>query len=190
MKPNPNRNAKESWRTLFNAAFYLVVGFILTTSIVSDGRNRHGFHLLGYSSFTVLSDSMQPEIPRGALIITREKDPELIIVGEDITFMRMDNAAVTHRVTEIYDDYLGSGTRAFQTQGLANPDPDVDPVYARNIIGTVVLIVPELGYGLTYLLNNIGSFFLLCTGLVLSETTLRLFLMERKHKQTLETTGN
>jgi signal peptidase len=107
--------------------------------------------IFGYSGFTVLSGSMQSEIPESALVLTKKIDPNNINIGDDITFIRKDDTTVTHRVINIYENYQDSGQRAFQTKGIENSNPDQEVVYSDNIIGIVKLTVPKLGAALNYI---------------------------------------
>jgi len=152
--------------------FYVIIAFIIIATLVIGGSNHQGFHLLGHSGFTVLSGSMQREIPEGSLVITRSVDPDTIKIGDDITFVRSDNATITHRVVNIIEDYSGNGNRGFQTQGLENPEPDRETVYAGNVIGLVKLSVPELGYALSYVSDHIGIVFALLGGILIATIAL------------------
>ena len=166
--------AKKSSRTklISDIIFYAVIAFILVATLLYSGRTNNGFQLFGYSGFTVLTRSMQSEIPQGALVITKEVDPNTIEVGDDITFIRSDNATVTHRVVNIIDDYENSGYKVFQTQGIENPDPDPDYVYAGNIIGVVKYSIPELGFFLSYVAENIGFVFIILGGILVAAIAL------------------
>ncbi|MDR0906077.1 MAG: signal peptidase I [Oscillospiraceae bacterium] len=109
----------------------------------------------GYSFYTVLTRSMQSEIPQGSLVISKNTDPALIEVGDDITYLREDNSSVTHRVIGIKEDYDNSGERGFQTKGIENELPDQGIVYATNVIGVVKVSVPYIGSGLYWVAQHI-----------------------------------
>jgi len=159
-------------KRLSDILFYVVIVIILIITLVFGGKTHDAFHMLGYSGFTVLSGSMQREIPEGSLVITKSVDPQTIKIGDDITFIRDDNITVTHRVISILEDYNGSGDRGFQTQGLENPDPDRDIVYAGNIIGLVKFSIPELGFILGYASENIGLLFAILGGILIAAIAL------------------
>jgi len=160
--------AKEKkWlKRLSDVLFYLIIAIIIIVTLVFGGKTHEGFHLLGYSGFTVLSGSMQREIPEGSLVITKAVDPDTIKIGDDITFVRSDNAIVTHRVVNIIEDYSGNSDRGFQTQGLENPEPDSEIVFEGNIIGKVKFSAPELGYAIKYISEHIGIVFLILGGIL------------------------
>jgi len=144
--------------------FYVVIAFILAVTLIFGGKTHDGVDLFGYSGFTVLSGSMQREIPEGSLVITKSVDPATIQVGNDITFIRQDNTIVTHRVISIVQDTTGNKSLGFQTQGLENPEPDQEIVHAGNVIGVVKATIPQLGYIMSYILTHIGLVFVILGG--------------------------
>ena len=111
-----NGDRKTVLKRASDVLFYVVIAFIIFATFAFGGKTYDGFHLLGYSGYTVLSGSMQSEIPEGSLVITKNVDPYNIKTGDDITFVRSDSAIVTHRVVDIVEDYSGSGGRGFQTK--------------------------------------------------------------------------
>ena len=159
---------KSKGRLVGDILFYTVVVLILLATLVFHGKTNETFQLFDYSAFTVLTGSMEREIPQGSLVITKMVDPGSIMVGDDITFVRSDNATVTHRVIDIVENYEDSGERGFETKGIANPDPDPDIVYAGNLVGVVKLTVPELGFALKYISENIGLVFALLGGVLVT----------------------
>ena len=170
---------KRLLKRLSDVLFYVVIAFIIIATLVFSGKAHEGFSFLGYSGFTVLSGSMQSEIPEGSLVITKEVDSGKIKTGDDITFLRDDNATITHRVIEIIENYPVNGTRGFRTKGLENPEPDSEIVHEGNVIGVVELSIPELGYTLNYVSNNIGILFLILGGVLLATVALGKALMRR-----------
>ena len=139
-----------------DVAFYLIIAVIVITAALYTTRANDGFRVLGYSGFTVLTGSMQREIPQGSLVITKKTDPKDVKVGDDITFVRSDNATVTHRVVTVFSNYEDTGFVVYETKGLENPQPDSELVYEGNLIGVVVKSIPKLGAALNYLAHNIG----------------------------------
>ena len=171
---------KSSARRFSDVIFYVVIASILITTMIYGGKSHEGFHFLGYSGFTVLSGSMQREIPEGSLVITKSVDASEIKVGDDITFIRDDNATVTHRVVSVIDDYRGSGSRGFRTQGIENPEPDSDVVLEGNVIGLVKLTAPELGYFLSYVSEHVGVVFAIFGGILVAMIALSKFFSMRE----------
>ena len=162
--------------------FFVVIALVLIVTLMFGGKAHDSFNLMGYSAFTVLSGSMQREIPEGSLVITKNVDPSAIKVGDDITFMGNDHVTVTHRVVGIFEDYEGSGSRVFETQGLENPEPDRDVVYAGNVIGLVELSIPGLGFTLNYVSEHLGIVFAILGGILVATIALSKVLSSRREE--------
>ena len=93
----------------------------------------------------VVSGSMVPTIPVGAMVVVQPVKPTSIHVGDIITFKSPEdfNLVVTHRVVKI----TGFGdSRAFRTKGDANLDEDMELVPVTHVLGRVVFHLPLLGY--------------------------------------------
>jgi signal peptidase len=95
-------------------------------------------------AMAVLSGSMTPSYPVGAMVFTRPVDPDQVAVGDIITFQRPSNPAelVTHRVLAID---ISTGAPVFTTKGDANNAADLDPVPASAVQGRLWFGVPQLG---------------------------------------------
>lgn len=99
--------------------------------------------ILGMDSFIVVSGSMEPSVPVGSIVYSREADPAQIEVGEIIVFIdpSRSTAPITHRVVENDPD------RGYIiTKGDANAHNDVNPVTYDNVIGKAVFHLPFVGY--------------------------------------------
>ena len=98
--------------------------------------------IMGGQIYTVISGSMEPEIPVGSLVYVEGAQPEDMEVGDVIAFYggRDANAIVTHRVVEnrvIMGELI--------TKGDANQTNDMNPVDYENFIGIVKWSVPKIG---------------------------------------------
>lgn len=98
--------------------------------------------VFGYHIYSVVSGSMEPEIPVGSLLYIKETKPEGMAAGEVIAFYGMGDAGaiITHRVVE---NRVVMGELI--TKGDANEKEDVRPVPYANVIGTVVQAIPGAG---------------------------------------------
>lgn len=97
--------------------------------------------LLGFTPTIIASGSMTPAMNPGDIAIIINAPPATIKIGDIIQYRTAD-APTIHRVI---DKYESGGTLWFITQGDANNAPD-DPVNARNIMGKVIFIIPQLGW--------------------------------------------
>lgn len=91
----------------------------------------------------VLSGSMEPALPAGALALNVAVGPEEIKEGDIIAFSQEKDPETTtsHRVVEVIrEDGL-----FFRTKGDANEDVDPDLVPASAVSSKVIFHVPHLG---------------------------------------------
>ena len=98
--------------------------------------------IMGGQIYTVISGSMEPEIPVGSLVYVEGAQPEDMEAGDVIAFYggRDANAIITHRVVEnrvIMGEFI--------TKGDANQTNDMNPVDYDNFIGKVEWSLPEVG---------------------------------------------
>jgi len=154
---------------LFSLAIIIIL-FIVLLPGPDSGAPKTVFN---YSYFTVLSPSMQDEIPQGSFILVKQVDPRELQAGDNITYMSDLSTSVTHKIVAIYENYDGSGVRGFQTQGVNNLNPDREIVYEANVVGKVVLVIPVAGAVLSNLGENAFLVFILFALCVLLSFFLR-----------------
>lgn len=122
----------------------------------------------GVRFFSVLSGSMEPDIPTGSVVVTvPESLAGEIQTGDVVSYVADENlTVVTHRVVD-----ESTSPELLTTQGDANKVAD-PPVLRVNVVGKVAFVVPALGYPLSYLATTPGkiiaitaivTFFLLAT---------------------------
>ena len=98
--------------------------------------------IFGYQLYTVISGSMEPEIPVGSLVYIKSMEPEDVEEKDVIAFYggRDTSAIITHRVVEnrvIMGEFI--------TKGDANQTQDMNPVDYDEFIGRVELSIPTVG---------------------------------------------
>ena len=144
---------KKVWK--ISSAIIICLIAVVTVSLV-------GLKLAGLRPYTVLSGSMTPAYPVGALIYVKPAQPQEIQVGDPITFYMGDGSTVaTHRVIEI-----DPGNQYFYTKGDANDTPDGSPVNFDHLIGTPIISIPALGYISVFIATPPGLY--IGAGLVLA----------------------
>ncbi|MCR2815521.1 signal peptidase I [Microbacterium jiangjiandongii] len=100
---------------------------------------------VGGTAMTVLTQSMEPRLPPGSLVVIKPTPVDDIAVGDVITYqIRSGEAAVvSHRVvSKTYAD----GELTFITKGDNNAAVDPEPVQAVQIRGTLWYSLPLLGW--------------------------------------------
>ena len=144
-----------------SAIFYLAIILILLTVLTTGADAGVPKTIFGYSYFTVVSHSMQDEIPKGSFILVKSIDPSDLKTGDTITFMRDRNTSITHKIVEVLENYNNSGVRGFRTMGVNNYAPDNDIVHASSIVGKVIFVLPGVGAMMAYLAANVYIVFII-----------------------------
>lgn len=110
--------------------------------------------VIGAVPLTILSGSMAPAMPAGALAVVRPVDGSTARVGDVLTYQvgAGEPTLVTHRVTAVTRSSGGDVT--LTTQGDANDAPD-GPVDPGQVQGQVVYAVPYFGWVANRL--NVGT---------------------------------
>ena len=102
--------------------------------------------ILGYNYKTVLTGSMEPAIPVGSIVITKEQSSYEI---EDIISFQEKGSVITHRIISI-------DRERYITKGDANNVADTEKVQQKQILGKVILTIPLLGYLVMWLMSPVG----------------------------------
>ena len=126
-----------------------------------------GGRLFGMQTYAVLSGSMEPAYPTGALLYVRKVDPADIQPGQVITFLLDEHTVATHRVVEVIPDPEEAGIYRYRTKGDANEAADAGLVHCKNVLGTPVACVPYLGYVITWIQNSPGTYVAISAAAVL-----------------------
>lgn len=124
-----------------------------------------GGRLFGMQTYAVLSGSMEPAYPTGALLYVRKVDPADIQPGQVITFLLDEHTVATHRVVEVIPDPEEAGIYRYRTKGDANEAADAGLVHCKNVLGTPVACVPYLGYVITWIQNPPGTYYAIALAL-------------------------
>lgn len=106
---------------------------------------------LGCKNMAVLSGSMEPEIPVGAIVCVKETPAESIVPGDVITYALNGSTMVTHRVVKV-----DMGNKQLTTKGDANDVEDGNPVAFSQIVGKELFHIPYLGYLSIYIKTPLG----------------------------------
>ncbi len=126
---------KVDWGTFFST---LVVFVAVALAALVAGVPK----LMGGTSLTVLTQSMEPNIKAGDLIAIAPKPCREIQPGDVITFMPKPNdpTQITHRV--ITKTSFGGENCEFTTKGDNNANPDADVVMKKQVNGKMLYRVP------------------------------------------------
>ena len=153
--------------------------------------------IFGISMFRVVTGSMEPQIPVGALLLTKATDIDKIALRDVVCFRTQDAAiwgkVVTHRVVEILQM---NGEVLLRTQGDANLASDGYLVDQYTLIGKVIWHTGDgsvLAGIFSFFTNKVGFLgcivlpCLLLSGLLLKNCVsnirqeMQQFMMEMEH---------
>ena len=134
---------KKILKILPNVLLIMLVAYIVLMKICPEKINK----FLGYQTFVILTDSMEPVLPTGSAVLVKNlKDDEKPKEGDIVSF-RVDrlgeDAVFTHyyRGTETEED----GSTRYLTQGATAERPDDYITHRQDIIGTYVFHIPYVG---------------------------------------------
>ena len=126
------------------ACMILIPILIVNLSIMFQAKTNEDKvpNVFGYKPFLVLSGSMENEIHKGDLIITKIIAPETVKVDDVIAFRDAENTVTTHR---IIDEVEKDGEKYFITKGDNNNTQDLNLVSLDDIEGIYIGRIPGLG---------------------------------------------
>ena len=183
--------------TIF-AILMLVAAFLIYYVIANNIYARKGERFKPIVSlYTIISGSMLPTIKVYDVVVNlRIDEPSQLHEGDVITFISQSKInygdTITHRINKITYD---NGTYYFTTKGDNNLVPDETPVEFNNIIGKVILKVPQLGQAQFFLLKQGPKLFLILIpsfGILIYDLLkmLNLFDTKKKVDKSLESKEN
>lgn len=149
-------NVKIAKKVIEIIAIILIYNIILI--VLSSANKISVINILGYKSYIIKTNSMEPTISINDVVITKKVEKEEIKIGDVITFLQ-DGEVITHRITQIDDN--GNYT----TKGDNNNIEDIFKITYENIEGKHILTIPYLGKIVQALDNKIV--FLIITLIIL-----------------------
>lgn len=128
----------------------LIIGFAVMMVLTAMSNSS----VLGqYRSFLVQSGSMEPSIMTGDIIIVKSSFQYL--KNDVVTFEDYQQRRVTHRIVDIQNN------NNITTKGDANRSSDSENITVKQIIGKVILVIPKLGYLVSFSKSLPGFLFLI-----------------------------
>lgn len=143
-------NIKKIWNVIASIIVALVV--IIAVLLV-------GVRVIGFEPYSVLTGSMEPELPVGSLVYVKECEPEDVKPGDTITFVLNEDLDVaTHKV-----DSVDAENKVIYTYGIANKDANGEYImdggtHFNNVIGKPVFSIPYLGYVSAWIMSPPGNY--------------------------------
>lgn len=142
MKKNINLFLESTFFKVFTIFYIVFISIIIIFSVDIFSP---------YHSFNNISDSMAPTINQGSITIVKEFPA--YDVGDIISYYDNTNGyyeIITHRIRAV-------GGNVYTTKGDANEVYDRFLVKPRLVIGKVILVIPTLGYIITFTKSSLGT---------------------------------
>ncbi len=136
---------------------------------------------MGFRTLAVLSGSMEPNIPVGSIVYTKEIAPEELVAGDVLTYKINGTTMVTHRIVEV-----DTANKQFITKGDANEVNDGSPVIYDQVVGKAAFSVPLIGYISIYIRTPLGIAAICAVVFVMLLLNLLPELFEKKEKAPAE----
>ena len=142
---------------------YCLVGLIIALSVFVLTLRFLGEtpSIFGYSFYYVLTESMEPEIEAGEMILGEQAAPEDLRVGDIVTYQGQTGAVkdkiITHKIVEIDGDII-------TTKGVANDLAD-PPISSSQVMSRYVGTIPLAGDIFSAINSKLGFVFLIATPL-------------------------
>lgn len=156
---------------VINVILWLFVVFAaLTTVVVFTGTSNNGAgNLFGYMPFSIQTQSMEPTIKAGDVVIGKEVDFNTLKEGDIITYWTtVDEQKIlnTHRITKVISNGKGS-VPSFKTKGDNNQIEDEYTVAAADIVAKYNSKISGLGKAVDLLETQKGFFICIVLPLIL-----------------------
>jgi len=127
------------------------------TLIIKSNTNKDEVpNVGGYLPMIVLTDSMNPNIKSGDLIICRTANAEDVKENDIISFFDpagSGSSIVTHRVIEIVNE---DGRLLFRTKGDNNDTEDINLVPAESLVGIYQTRIAQAGNIAMFMQSSMG----------------------------------
>ncbi|HSG86728.1 MAG TPA: signal peptidase I [Candidatus Limnocylindrales bacterium] len=149
-----------AFRWAFDLALIASVVAVLAALVVARGLPSWG-----HPTLAIIGGSMEPTIPKGAVVVLDPVSTSDLRPGDVVTVrIPTTSGHVTHRVLDIGE---ADGAAWIRTKGDANPSPDPALLPADQVVGRVGTWIPALGYLVRLLSVPQGVLFMLAFALSL-----------------------
>ena len=140
-------------KKIYKPLIFVMMLLLLAAAVAVYSGPHFGWRIDG-----IVSDSMEPEMGKGTLVVAGVVKPGEVKVGDIIIYrpVAIGESDVCHRVVEIKHN----SPFQFVTKGDAMDSPDLFPVPENNLMGKVLFHVAFLGYSVLFMKTLPG--FLIC----------------------------
>ena len=157
-------------KTIWNIITTVLVALVVVLAVLLVG-----VRVVGLTPYVVLSGSMEPTYHTGSLIYVKKVDATKLSEGTVITFMLDEDTIATHRIVGVVPDEEDPSVIRYRTKGDANANEDGGLVHYKNVVGTPIFSIPQLGYFANYIQHPPGTYVAISAGALI---LLLMFLPE------------
>jgi signal peptidase len=149
-RPRKSRKFTKTFRGVVDALLIMIIISALVLLLTP--------RLMGANLLVVVSQSMEPTVPMGSIVVSQPKAvDDGIGVGDVVTFSVADLGGeavfVTHRLVEVIEH--GADVR-YRTQGDGVNEPDMELVAPDQIVGKMWFSLPLVGYLVAFIRTPLG----------------------------------
>ncbi len=128
----------------------IILAYNIILVAISNINTEKGMSLFGCEAYIIRTNSMEPSIKNGDVVITKKVPEEKIQEGDVITF-KQDADIITHRISRIEEE----NGKKYITKGDNNNIEDSSKITYQEIKGKEIITIPYLGKIINILQNKI-----------------------------------
>ena len=182
---NERKKGKNIFHKVIGLCIFAVIVIIAYNIflIAISGKSENQKYIFGMKAYIVETNSMEPTLKQGDVIIIKKCERDELKVGDVITFQNRGEL-VTHRITEI-----NSSTQRYTTKGDKNALKDIEAVKFKDIEGKMILRIPKFWKIIKEMQNimyGVIIFILIITLFLHNRRTNRKSMMRRRKKKELD----
>lgn len=161
-------------KKVLNVLFVFVTGLLLVLCAVAWLPR-----CFGYSSYYILTDSMEPSIPKGSMVFAKPIAYEEIQKGDVLVFENsLHNKNFVHRVVKLYEP-----EQWIFTKGDNNPAEDPLPTEYQKCKGSVRWSLPLVGFPAQLVHSKPGKIGIIVSYCLWAAVELENFRSRKKKKE-------
>lgn len=135
-----NRKSKKNktWKKIIWLAIFTIIIIVIYNIFLLriSNKEEEQDYIFGMKAYAIETDSMEPELEVGDVIIVKKCEPEDLKIGDIITFTSRGEL-ITHRISDIDQKY-----QRYSTKGDKNTLNDIEKIKFEDIKGVKILTLP------------------------------------------------
>lgn len=138
-------------RIAMSALFVLIVAYVTFDIIQPDLTAR----FFGFKNYVILSDSMEPALSRGDIIVVTRPNTDTLTAGDVVVLKPDGHPIVAHEIAATGEE--GPGTFRSRPHGVESRDAwDYWKLNEDQILGELRLVIPAAGHAILFMRTPTG----------------------------------